>query len=201
MFLIGLHGRARSGKDTTARLIYELSEDPVSRHALAGPLKKAAAKLFSLTESQLYGDQKEVVDPYWGATPRKIMQLLGTEALRNTFGQDMHLRILARKLLNDPSPIAVITDVRFENEAEFVLLRGGIVVEILRPEGVMVEQHASEVPLPRHLVTKTILNDGSIEDLKERVNELLKEYKDEIPSTCVRSDFGDSIGAESRNSG
>jgi hypothetical protein len=61
-----------------------------------------------------------------------------------------------------------ITDVRYPNEAERVLRLGGETWEIVRP-GLESDGHSSENPLPRELVTRVIVNDGTVDDLREKV--------------------------------
>ncbi len=65
-----------------------------------------------------------------------------------------------------------VTDVRYPNEARRVLALGGTVLEVVRP-GLESDGHSSETPLPRDLVTHTINNDGSLDDLRDRVMDLL----------------------------
>lgn len=64
--------------------------------------------------------------------------------------------------------IVCITDVRYPNEAARVLDLGGEVWEILRP-GLESDGHSSEQRLPHRLVTRTIVNSGSINYLGEKV--------------------------------
>lgn len=80
--IIGVSGRARHGKDAVAQVL--LQEFNVKRLAFADHLKWLAMHTWNLSWAQLYGDQKEVVDPRWGLTPRFLMQRLGTEVGRNT---------------------------------------------------------------------------------------------------------------------
>lgn len=68
--------------------------------------------------------------------------------------------------------IGVITDARYPNEAQCVRALGGDVLEIIRP-GLESDGHSSEQPLARELVTHTIVNDGTIEDLAGKVSEWL----------------------------
>ncbi len=63
---------------------------------------------------------------------------------------------------------ACVTDLRYENEATRVRTIGGVVIEVTRP-GIESDGHASEQPLPRDLVDFTVVNDGSIKDLQEKV--------------------------------
>lgn len=68
--------------------------------------------------------------------------------------------------------IACVTDARFENEAERARDIGGVVLEIVNPDR-QSDGHASEQPLPRHLVDYTINNDGTLDDLRVKVTGFL----------------------------
>ena len=62
----------------------------------------------------------------------------------------------------------IVTDVRYQNEAKRIEDLGGEVIEVVRP-GLKSDGHISETPLPRHLVQHTIVNDGSLDDLRKLV--------------------------------
>jgi hypothetical protein len=80
--LIGLAARARSGKDTVAKLISEHAE--VTCYALADPVKVGCQVLFGLSDSETWDDQiKEDKIPLWEKSPREFFQLTGTEWMRN----------------------------------------------------------------------------------------------------------------------
>lgn len=68
--------------------------------------------------------------------------------------------------------VGCITDVRYPNEAERVLALGGETLEIVRP-GLASDGHSSEVPLPRELISHTIVNDGSPDDLRDKISDYL----------------------------
>jgi hypothetical protein len=70
------------------------------------------------------------------------------------------------------SDVLCVTDVRYPNEAQRVLQLGGEVWEVVRP-GIETDGHSSEQPLDRSLVSRTINNDGTIEDLKLAVEDAL----------------------------
>lgn len=70
--------------------------------------------------------------------------------------------------------IGVITDVRYPNEAQATLDNGGEVWELIRP-GLESDGHVTEKPLPRHLVTRVIHNDGSLADLARSVGAAIVE--------------------------
>lgn len=122
---------------------------------------------------------------------REYLQNLGNEA-RNVFGDtfwiDMVLPNPARydeedksdrydELLTAMYPdvdVVAITDLRYENEAQRVKDLGGVVWEVLRP-GTGSDGHASEQPLARSLVDWQIVNDGSLDDLEDKVAEAIQE--------------------------
>lgn len=68
--------------------------------------------------------------------------------------------------------VLCLTDLRYPNEAERVKALGGVVWEVLRP-GLESDGHPSEQPLPRHLVDLQIVNDGTPQDLFQRVVEAI----------------------------
>jgi len=75
--LIGLVAPKQSGKDTAAD--YLCSNYNFKKYNFADPLKEAMGKIFGFTHEQLYGNEKEKIDPFWGITPREILQKMGTE--------------------------------------------------------------------------------------------------------------------------
>jgi hypothetical protein len=63
----------------------------------------------------------------------------------------------------------VITDVRFPNEAAALSAQGGQLWRIERPGVDAVNDHISETALDAWIFDETIVNDGSIEDLKKKI--------------------------------
>jgi len=114
--MIGLVGGKGVGKDTAARYLSE--RYGAHQYAFADPIKAYATAAFGLTHDQLHGTkaQKETPDPRYQLSPRQLMQRLGDGA-RAAFGDDFWIaRLLARLELEAPA-IAVVSDVRFVNEA------------------------------------------------------------------------------------
>jgi hypothetical protein len=120
--IIGLGYRARAGKDTVADHL--VRGHGFTRVAFADNLKTAARAIFHLTDEQLYGDRKELIDPRWGLTPRDILQRLGTEGVRNVFGSHVWRKSLFLGL--EPGRDYVVTDVRFPDEVQEVKDAGGV---------------------------------------------------------------------------
>lgn len=125
--IIGILGRARSGKDTAASYIvknfynYEI-------HRIAEPIKESLKALYGWTDKHTEGFLKEVTDPVTNKTPRDEMIYLGTR-VRAESGSDFFINMLLRKYKGD----IVIPDVRFQNEVDRIREAGGIIIKIERP--------------------------------------------------------------------
>lgn len=66
------------------------------------------------------------------ASPRKLLELFGTEFGRNRIAENIWLDLVAAKYNGSKNGV-VITDVRFPNEDEWVKRQGGIRVQIVAP--------------------------------------------------------------------
>lgn len=171
--LIGLHGPARSGKDTVGQMLKD--SFGVSTVFFAEPLKESARVMLGLTDSQLYGDEKEDVLEWLGKSPRQILQTLGTNWGREMVNQDIWLILARRKIeaLYEQGKSVVLTDVRFENEADLVRELGGTMWHIHRPDRRQVARHSSEAGIEFcwDMGDIRIDNIGSLEDLSEIVHD------------------------------
>ena len=62
---------------------YKWLYEDLDRHCklfnFADPLKNAIGEIFGFSYEQLHGKEKEIVDPFWGVTPRELFQKIGTE--------------------------------------------------------------------------------------------------------------------------
>ena len=157
--LIAFTGLPRSGKDTLAGY---LQGHYFVRLAFADPLKDAAAILLKRERWEMNGElgfDREAVLPEWGFTTRDFLQRFGTEVMRNNFGQDFWLRHMRNRIGKGNY---VITDCRFENEAELVRELGGIIVEVKRP-GCVKSSHVSDAGVTPD---RYVYNDSTLEHLK-----------------------------------
>jgi hypothetical protein len=154
--LIGLMGSKGSGKDTVADHLVSKYANWTKR-SMAEPLKRACQELFLFTDEQLYGTQaqKEQSDSKWfGCSPRKCLQYVGTDLLRDQMGKIMpglnqdifihHFKLWHEQHL---SYHVVVPDIRFENEVEMIHQLGGVVIKINRPSLTKTDNHASEVAM------------------------------------------------------
>jgi hypothetical protein len=162
--LIGIHGHAGAGKDTIAKYLYTFYQNVYIEH-FADPLKAAASTAFGIPLDEFNDPKtKNTVHPYWKVSPRQIAQFMGTEMFRDTaskllpqVGNDFWVQRLAGKLsaqllLEDEGEYqegdtVVISDVRFQNEVDFIISNGGVIITVERSgyEGnVGIENHRSE---------------------------------------------------------
>lgn len=171
--LIGITGKAGVGKDTVADELWR--KYAFTRIAFADPMKRAAQEIFGLTDAQAWSrDLKEVPIEYWGMSPRRIFQLIGTEAMQPTFGKDVWVRrwLLSYNLVKDSDHV-VVPDVRFDHEAKMIQALGGFTLLITRGVESNLEQtaqaHISEAGINKDYIDLVIRNDGTIPDLHKEV--------------------------------
>lgn len=168
MKIIGIHGRARSGKDTLASFLVD--HHGFHRIGLADPLRRFVGDITGLSEEQLMdGAVKEEPIPWLNdKSPRYLMQTLGTEWGRALVSDGVWLAVAHAKIeaaRKAGFAGVVIPDIRFDNEAEWVNEMGGEVVHLVRPGAVQVNAHASENGIADHLVEYLIVNNGTLGDL------------------------------------
>ena len=169
--LIGLVGKAGSGKDTLAD---EIAADGWEKVAFADSLKRMCIDYLGLSHDDAYTQEGKMrMNPHWGMTNRTILQKVGTDAMRNGFDKDVWVKILQiriRRMLDEGRKV-VITDCRFDNEAQMVEDMGGLVVEVVRDSqsrnlSSVEQQHASEEPVSRRYVAFTVDNNGEVSRLR-----------------------------------
>lgn len=123
-------------------------------------------------------------------TVRDMLQRLGTEALRENLHKEVWINALFADfkcttiaqghdefdvLDVDVEPSWVITDLRFPNEFNAIKSRGGTTIRVTRPLQATTNAafHSSETSLDSHTFDFEILNDGTLEDLQEKVKKVL----------------------------
>lgn len=174
--LIGLTGKARSGKDTVAKYLNENYE--MVLYAWADPLKKACSEMFGVPLNFFYDDAlKEEIIPEWGISPRVMAQKLGTEGGRELFFNDIWIRRGEVEYMKYQNSDFVITDCRFPNEANWIRSSGGYVIHIERdsiPDSVGVSNHASEAGVDIEESDFVINNNGTLDELHIRIKNLIE---------------------------
>jgi hypothetical protein len=181
--LIGIVGKLRSGKDTSAD--YLIRTKGFTKYSFARPLKAAAMEIFGFTEEQMHTDLKDVIDEEWGFTPRRALQVLGTELLQ--FEIQKHLpefaeigRFIWVKRFkqwyrrNHMIKNVVIADVRFQHEVDAIINMGGVVWRVDRPSLVSTDGHSSEMELENMQgISQTLVNDATLADLYNKIDALV----------------------------
>lgn len=199
MKLIGIAGKAGVGKDTLGTEIVDWTRfyyghGRTIRRNLADSLKSYCAHKYGIAPGAFYNpNTKEVPDPYWGVSPRQIAQFEGTEATRDivhrlikTGGADFWIRRLQKDLKDfyNDYEIAVVCDIRFQNEADWILNSGGLLIDVIRPgyEGeVGISNHQSERGfnvLNTHMKGKynVIINDKTISKFLDDGIKIAKQF-------------------------
>lgn len=143
--IIGLMGRAGSGKSTAAR--YLVDRYGATAYSFAGPLKEMVRGALDMTHEQVWGtqEQKDAVDPRYGYSPRWFMQRFGTEGCRAVFGADFWLTMTLKQIATEHPELAVIEDVRYVNEARAIMDRGEVWLLTIPHGSALGSPHASEL--------------------------------------------------------
>lgn len=174
--LIGMAGKAGSGKDTVGN--YLKSVQQFEGVAFADAIRDGMRAMFGFTDKHFAHPHKEEVLEQYGKSPRQMMQTLGTEWGRQCVNENLWLIVAGEKVkkFHDSNTDVVITDVRFENEAKWVRENGGVIWHVFRPGLGEVAAHTSESGVmfyPTHDVI--IDNSGTIHDLHAKVLDALVE--------------------------
>lgn len=183
--IIGFTGNKGSGKSEAARQLVnhvERTAYDVVNLAFADKIKDISKDVYGLDEKQVNGELKEEVDPRWAVTPREIMQSIG-QSFRGIHPETW-IRYTKRRAQESDAHIVVIDDVRYPNEANMIEEdMNGAVIGIIRPGNDVEDDHESETQLQKHwdeMTTETIVNDGTIEELRDYVVSYAHEYAFEV---------------------
>ena len=190
--IIGILGNKNHGKDTISD--YISNKYDFKKEAFAGPLKDICKILFGFNNNQLYGDSKDKVDKHWGFTPRDILQFVGTELFRNKMdemipgiGTNFWLKCMRRKCLQQN---IVISDVRFQNEVDFIHELNGIIIKVQRDEIKTNDNHISEQEV-EHISNYDFLikNNSDKSILYSKVDEVIKQLGIQSKERVCKSNF------------
>lgn len=177
--IVAFTGKRGSGKSEAAKaLVEELGFVEVK---FADPLKDMLRALYQscgvdaeTVERKLEGDLKEKPCQFLlGKTPRYAMQTLGTE-WRDMLGKTLWSEIFAQKVQSGQYGTRIVcSDYRFPHEGDVLDHMGARLYRISRPAADSVQdeaaQHPSEALVETIPVDEVILNDGTLEDLRNAV--------------------------------
>ena len=190
MIVVGLTGYKGAGKDAVADILVE--KYGFTKMAFATPIKAMLRRLDPIIGHDLYAgccaecsDSPEVTEVRmsdalkfgfddeslkhspWAEEVRDLWQRFGTEVMRQE--DDDYWIQAAWRAIPAEAVRVVFTDVRFENEAEWIYDRLGdpenTLWRIVRPDQQPTDDHISEQKAGLLGEEVTIINDGSLEDL------------------------------------
>lgn len=189
--IIGISGKAGSGKDTAAKMLEVLYANPDISYEdfvnkryknfadilivhFADALKETAQVLFRLGEWETNTQEGKKTTINWiGKTVRELLQGIG-QGLRDAIDFDLWVKILFANTKGWSNYI--IADVRYPNEIKAIKERNGILLRIDR-KGAGAGNHSSETALDDYKEWDVhIENNGSIEDLFETMKIFIKNY-------------------------
>lgn len=116
-------------------------------------------------------------------SPRKMLELVGTELGREILDEQVWVDRIVRDATLNKVRVAVISDVRFENEVLFVKDKGGVVLEVSAPSNpfAIISNHPSNKGIDPHYIDGVIINtmDG-ITKLAKQVQTVAHRLSKEI---------------------
>ena len=180
--VIGVSGPAHSGKDTIAD--WFVANRGFKAVSFAGPLKRAVSELFDIPLDSMFDPaKKELVDARWKTSPRALMQWLGTDVMRNQVDKEFfvkHLGWRLEKMVIEEGHNVIVTDVRFDNEAELIrafprncMIRVDASERIKKsPLAKETRTHATELGVSEAFIDHVVDNNTSIESLYEQLDAL-----------------------------
>ena len=161
MVVLAFAGRKGSGKDTACDFF--VKQYGFEKQSFADPLKESCLQVFDLTPNQLWGTDKDKMDERYDRTPRHLMQLFGTDWIRDQISESFWVDKLIKRCTSSSKSV-VISDVRFANEVDAVHDLGGHVIGIHR-ETCDADKHESEDFEGLKEIDMFIYNNYSLQDL------------------------------------
>lgn len=180
--LIAISGYKRSGKDTTGDFLcqyYGFQKAPPF-----AIFKKSLAEWFDWDDRHLDGELKEVVDTRWGFSPRQIMQVFGTELMKEKLGELLpeYKEIVGNGLWakifcewyrkQDKSQRFVVTDLRFPEEQKELEQFDDVIFVRIHRNIPHTDTHASENKIDTLHFDYAVYNDGTFAELEQEINQL-----------------------------
>jgi hypothetical protein len=178
--LIGLAGKASSGKDTVAD--YFVKNYGFKKISLAEPLKRIVKDVFVLDDFTVYNRvaREQPLSQWNNWSVRKLLQFIGTELFRKNIDENVWVKSLLFRVQNDLNNNYVVPDCRFPNEIEYLKnnFEDFLSIKTIR-QGcngqVGLSNHESEA---YDLITDyTINNDGTLEELWIKADDIFKTAK------------------------
>ena len=162
MKIIAFTGPGGAGKNTAAQQLG--TQYHTAEVSFAAPLYEMAAVALGMTVEDIHALKAQ-----GDVAIRALLEQLG-DAVRKTIRPDYLIVRLVDTLREleesqDTPELAVITDLRTEDEAGWVRAMRGLVIHVTRPEGTSNSQHTTNQPIVLDQKDSYLLNNGTKEDL------------------------------------
>lgn len=168
--ILGISGKKQSGKDLAYQIINSelIGKKATRRYAFADEVKRLSSKYFGYTEPE-----KEKY--------RFVLQGVG-QMFRDEVDRLFWVNRVVQQIKIDVEEfssrgvelVAVITDVRYRNEAEEIIAQGGKLLRIERPLLTTnpVDTHPSEIDLDEYHFTNIVVNDKDKKHYIRKIREV-----------------------------
>lgn len=189
MAVVGLSGLKGAGKDEAAKPLIEQGwkklafADPLREMLytlnpivkMGPPMERAFAPMGQRQEYTRWQEYLDVVgydEAKKHTEVRRLMQVFGTDVMREMYRQDAWVDLAERTIEADPYQDWVLTDVRFDDEAEMVRRQGGCMIRIQR-NGLVADGHQSEEGVRDDLVDVIMPNNGTVDSLHRQMRSVV----------------------------
>lgn len=168
--IVGITGKKYSGKSSAAD---KLCDHGFWKLSFAEPIKSMLSTLLRYTgmtpfDIRMLETDKEAYIKKLDSSYRELLQTLGTEWGRNSVDPDIWVKCAENAVNELPGVSVVFDDVRFENEADMIRKKGGLIIHLLRPAE-HYDKHQSEQGISVNKTDVVITNDGTFESLMANV--------------------------------
>jgi hypothetical protein len=181
--IIGLSGKIGSGKSTVSEIF---QQNGYYLDSFANSVKDVSNIIFGFDRNKLDGLTKE--DREWrekpdekyslllekSFSPRDSLILIGTNFGRNLIHKDVWIETVFNRYNLNQNKKLLITDVRFPNEYDSIKKRNGVIIRLER-NNLNLINHESETSLDNHEFDFIIYNNGTIDELKEKIITIIKK--------------------------
>jgi len=163
MRLIGIAGKARSGKNTAASYLLNKLGGNWSAASFADPMKA----MLNAIDVDTSDEAKDLPSNQYGVSTRHMLQTLGTEWGRNLIADDFWLTVFESM---NAGRCLIVPDVRFDNEADLIRKHGFLIH--IKGRGGIGGGHVSEQTLAVKPGDIVITNNGTLSELYARLDSI-----------------------------
>lgn len=173
MKIIAFTGPGGAGKNTAAQSLGKYWH--TEQRAFAAPLYTIVATLLGITVEDVEQFKKD-----GSKLVRHLLESIG-DWTRKELGDDFLINRMRTQLMDlensqDTPALVAITDLRTEEEADWVRSLGGIIFHVSRPEGTSTSQHSTNQPIVFEQGDQYLLNNGTQEDLHTQVAGFMRAW-------------------------